>query len=337
MNQDFNHIQSAHCENGVTTNLLKLAGHSYMTEPLAFGMGAGLFYFHLPFFNIANGPAVSFRTMPGRIFKRTCNSLNIEVASKKFSNEIKAQDYLDNLLAQNIVVGCQVGVFNLPYFPIEYRFHFNAHNLIIYGKEGNKYLISDPVMNNVTTLTEEELQKVRFAKGILAPNGHLYYVKKSQPVSDELIRKGIIHGIKIDVRDMLHIPGNFGGVDGIVYTSKKIRKWRDELGVRKAGQYLGQIIRMQEEIGTGGGGFRFIYAAFLEQAASYCKNDSLLKISDEFTKAGDLWRKNAVNMAGVLKGRKTEQSDFDNISDCMIEIYNIEKQAFKDLSKLNLK
>jgi hypothetical protein len=26
------------------------------------------------------------------------------------------------------------------------------------------------------------------------------------------------------------------------------------------------IVRMQEEIGTGGGGFRFIYAAFLQEA-----------------------------------------------------------------------
>ena len=337
MAENFTHIQSAHCENGVITNLLRQAGHDYMTEPMAFGLGSGLFYIHLPFITFNGGPAISFRTVPGKIFKRTCRSLKIEVTSKKFGNEQKAEEYLDSLLSQNTVVGCQVGVFNLNYFPPEYRFHFNAHNLIVYGKQDGKYLISDPVMDAVTTLTAEELNRVRFAKGMLAPKGHLYYIKKAQPTSEELIRKGIARGIKRNTREMLHIPGSFGGVKGILYTSEKIRTWRDKLGVRKSGQYLGQIIRMQEEIGTGGGGFRFIYAAFLEEAAKYCQNDALLKISDEFTKSGDLWRQNAVNMAGILRGRSTEQNDFDHIADVMVEIHHIEKNAFKELSKIHFK
>ena len=337
MTENFAHIQTAHCENGVITKLLQLAGHEYMTETLAFGLGSGLFYIHIPFLQINGGPAISFRTLPGRIFQRTCHSLKIEVSSQKFRDEQKARIALDNLLAQNIVAGCQVGVFNLTYFPPEYRFHFNAHNLIVYGKKKDTYLISDPVMDKVTHLSSEELNRVRFAKGILAPKGHLYYVKKIAPFSRELLVKAIATGINRNVREMLHIPGNFGGVKGILYTSRKIRKWRDDLGVRKAGQYLGQIIRMQEEIGTGGGGFRFLYAAFLEQAVHYNGNEKLIRISDEFTTSGDLWRQNAVNMAGVLRGRSTTQSDFDHIADVMTDIYYIEKNAFIELSKLKLK
>ena len=68
-------------------------------------------------------------------------------------------------------MGCQVGVYYLTYFPKEYRFHFNAHNMIVFGKEGDRYLISDPVMETPTLLTEYELQRVRFAKGALAPRG----------------------------------------------------------------------------------------------------------------------------------------------------------------------
>ena len=46
---------------------------------------------------------------------------------------------------------------------------------------------------------------------------------------------------------------------------EKIKKWCDKLGLKEAGLYLAQLVRMQEEIGTGGGGFRYIYAAFLFQ------------------------------------------------------------------------
>ena len=337
MVKDFKHVQTAHCENGVITSLLQHQGLNFMTEPLAFGMGAGLFYIHVPFFKVNGGPMVSFRTMPGWIFNKTCKSLNVELDRRKFKDQISAEKYLDQKVSEGIPVGCQVGVYNLTYFPKEYRFHFNAHNLIVYGKENDKYLISDPVMEELTCLSKNELNKVRFAQGVLAPKGHLYYPKKIGKIDKTVIRKAIISGINRNIILMSKAPGSIVGTTGIKRTAKQIRTWRDKLGVRKAGLYLGQIVRMQEEIGTGGGGFRFLYAAFLEQAAGHLSEDKLMPISDQFTKAGDLWRSSAVQMAGIYKRRLTEQKDFDHVADIMTEISAVEKKAFKDLSKLKLK
>ena len=70
--KEFKHIQTAHCENGVTVKLLKEQGLDWINEPLAFGMGSGLFYIHIPFLKVNGGPAISFRSMPGSIFRRTC-------------------------------------------------------------------------------------------------------------------------------------------------------------------------------------------------------------------------------------------------------------------------
>ena len=334
--EEFRHVQTAHCENGVTTALLRYHGLDFMTEPLAFGMGSGLFYIQIPFLTINNGPAISFRTMPGAIFKRTCKSLGVEVTRKKFSSPEKAELFLEQKIKEGVPVGCQVGVFHLTYFPKEYRFHFNAHNLIVYGQQDDNYMISDPVMEGVTTLSRQELSRVRFAQGPLAPKGHLYFPEKVGKIDDDLIRKGIVKGIRRNIRDMISIPGNFAGVNGIRYTSNNIRKWRDKLGLKKAGLYLGQIVRMQEEIGTGGGGFRFLYGAFLEEAAAYLQDERLSGMSEEFTKSGDLWRASAIKMAGVYKGRLTEQKDFDEIADMLLNIRSVEKEAFVKLSKMNL-
>jgi hypothetical protein len=49
MELNFQHLQSAHCENGVTRSLLQNIGISQITEPLAFGMGSGLFFVYIPF------------------------------------------------------------------------------------------------------------------------------------------------------------------------------------------------------------------------------------------------------------------------------------------------
>ncbi|MEO6523629.1 MAG: BtrH N-terminal domain-containing protein [Mucilaginibacter sp.] len=334
MKLDYEHLQAAHCENGVTTSLLQNIGVHQITEPLAFGIGAGLFFVYIPLIKINNGPAIAFRTLPGLVFNRTCKALDIPVVRKKFSSKLKAQSYLDECLAAGHPVGCQVGVYYLPYFPKEYRFHFNAHNLIVYGKEGDNYLISDPVMETVTTMTGYELERVRFAKGALAPNGQLYYPKESRPVTDDQIRKAIKRGIKKNVNNMLHIPGPITGVDGIKFIAKRIKNWRDKLGLKTAGLYLAQLVRMQEEIGTGGGGFRYIYGAFLQQAHAYLPQDELLEISNTFTQAGDLWRTAAVQASGIYKGRIGSQEDFNQMSDYLFEIAEIEKQAFTALSKI---
>ena len=234
-------------------------------------------------------------------------------------------------------VGCQVGVYYLTYFPKEYRFHFNAHNIIVYGKEEENYLISDPVMETVTTLSGFELERVRFAKGALAPKGQLYYPKENRVITDQDIRRGIESGVKRNVRDMLRIPASFVGVAGIKSTGRKIKNWRDKLGIEKSKVYLAQLVRMQEEIGTGGGGFRFIYAAFLQQAHKYIPNDQLLEVSKEFTKSGDIWRQAAVQAAGIYKGRIEKQEEFNLMCQYLEQASEIEKLAFQKLDKINWK
>lgn len=334
MELNFQHIQAAHCENGVTTNLLKHAGMHQITEPLAFGIGAGIFYIHIPFLKISGGPAISFRTMPGQIFTRTCRALGVPVERKTFSNKQKAQQFLDDCLAKGQPAGCQVGVYHLTYFPKEFRFHFNAHNLVVYGKEGDTYLVSDPVMETVTTISAHDLERVRFAQGALAPNGQIYYPKEGRPVTEQQISKAIIKGIKHASWFMVETPMPILGVAGIRFTARQIKGWREALGPRRGGIYLAQLVRMGEEIGTGGAGFRFVYAAFLQQAHPFVKRDELLDISKQFTAIGDMWRASSVQASGIYKGRLTTQQDFNVMGDMLLDIAEKEKQAFKALYKI---
>lgn len=334
MKTEFEHHQSAHCESGVTSNLLSKSSGGKITEPLAFGIGAGLFFAYIPLIKINNGPAIAFRTLPGFIFNRTCKSLGIPVTSKKFSSKEKAALFLDERLQNGTPVGCQVGVYYLPYFPREYRFHFNGHNLVVFGKENDNYLISDPIMENVTTMDSYQLERVRFAKGALAPNGHIYYPAKETAITDEMIKQAIKSGIKKNVYNMLNIPGSFAGISGIKNTGLKIKKWRDKLGLEKSGLYLAQMVRMQEEIGTGGGGFRYVYAAFLQEADVYLPGNQLAEISVIFTKAGDMWRNAAVHAAGIFKGRIGSQKDFNTMGDYLLEIAAMEKSAFETLKQI---
>lgn len=300
------------------------------SEPMVFGIGAGLFFTYLPFLKVNFAPGFSYRPMPGFIFRRFARQLGIKVVHKKFSSPEDAQRVLDEKLKQGIPVGLQVGVYNLTYFPDEYRFHFNAHNLVVYGKEDKTYLISDPVMEMTTTLTEEELKKVRFAKGALAPKGHLYYLESVPTQFD--IEEAIKKGIKKTCSDML-APVPIIGVNAIKWVAKKIRKWPQKIGTKKTNHYLGQLIRMQEEIGTGGGGFRFIYAAFLEESSHILNNPELKTLSGEMTKIGDEWRDFALNISRVYKNRSGHEGIYDQLSDQLLSIAEKEKEFYKKLRK----
>lgn len=328
---DFKHNMSAHCENGVTSNLIKFYGIS-LSEAMVFGIGSGLFFSYMPFIKLNGIPVSSFRPLPGMIFKRAAKRLGFKVISKKYSDKEKAMNELDILLNKGVPTGMVVGVFNLVYFPPAYRFHFNAHNIVVYGKDDNNYIISDPVMENPEILTYKQLQKVRYAKGTYKPKGKMYHISLKKKDTD--IKKAIIKGIEQTCKDMLNIPVPIFGVKGIKYLAKRVKNWEKKLGARKAALYMAQIVRMQEEIGTGGAGFRFIYAAFLQEAAEILKNDKLTEISLKMTEIGDKWRQFAILAGRVSKNRNELENPYKKASKMLTDIYNCEYNIFKELSFL---
>ncbi len=326
---DFTHKQAAHCENGVVSNLMRHNGFE-VSEPMVFGIGSGLLFSYLPFLKVNYAPVFTYRSMPGFIFNKFAKRVGIKMKKEKFKNPKTAKARLDQNLLNNNPVGLQVGVYHLIYFPDEYRFHFNAHNMVVYGKEGDRYLISDPVMETVTSLSSKELDKVRFAKGAFAPKGHMYY-----PISfpEKLtLESAIIKAIKQTSRDMT-APVPIVGVKAMRWVAKNIRKWPKKLGTKKANHYLGQIVRMQEEIGTGGGGFRYIYAAFLQEAGELLNNAKLLQLSKEMTLIGDSWRDFALDASRIYKNRNAESNGYGDIAKQLETIADREEQFFKTLKK----
>ena len=189
---------------------------------MIFGIGSGLLFFYFPWLKVNQAPAISYRTMPGHIFSKVARRLGFRVRRERFSSPEKAQQVLDEKLKTGFPVGLQVGVYHLTYFPDAYRFHFNAHNLVVYGKEGDSYLISDPVMEQPTKLSSQELEKVRFAKGVLSPKGHMYFpTHLPQHIS---LETAICKGIKETCQKML-APVPIVGVKAIRWVSKDILRW----------------------------------------------------------------------------------------------------------------
>ncbi|AFL69530.1 BtrH N-terminal domain-containing protein [Sulfurospirillum barnesii] len=325
----FEHAQFAHCESGVMATLFSAYGFP-LSEPMAFGLAHALSFVYLPFVKVNNLPLIAYRSLPKSIIKTLSKSLHVTMKTQTFKGEKEANEALKGVLSEGKIVGLQTSVYYLPYFPKDMRFHFNAHNLLVYGMQEENYLISDPVFEEAVVCSQEGLSKARFAKGVFAPKGFMYYPKN---MPQEVDMHAILHQAIVKNAKAMLTPFPFAGVKGMRKLAQKILSLQTEENQRYVKNYLTHIVRMQEEIGTGGGGFRFVYAAFLKEAKEYGLNEALLEeASALMVKSGSALREFALY---CVEGSKKPQSlNTQKIANKLIEASTYEEQAFRLLKTL---
>ncbi len=338
MELNLSHRPTAHCENGAISTLLRYHGVD-MSEPMIFGLASGLFFCHLPFVKMSGMPVTTFRTFPGVLFKRITRLLGIKTESRRYLSKDKAMAAMDDvLLREEKPVACVVGMYYLPYMPIEYRFHFNGHNICIIGKDEQTgdYAVLDSNATQKVTISRRDLLKVRFAKGGTYPLlGQMYWIK-SMPEQLPDLSPLILRAIRKTCRNMAFTPKfvPYAGARGIIYLSRRIRRWEQKMGKRRAMLNLAQLIRMLEEIGTGGAGFRFMYGAFLQEASAATGLTELNAFSQRITEIGDLWREFAYKASRICKRRAGESYTYDDLGDMLERIGGLELAFFRDLDSL---
>lgn len=298
MADGFVHTHASHCESGVMSSLLSHNGLP-ISEAMAFGLASALSFAYLPFVRINGLPLVSFRMPPRAIVKGLRKGMDLAMRFETFRSPASGSARLDQLLDAGRIVGLQASVFWLPYFPPDLRFHFNAHNLLVYGREGDEYLVSDPVGETTVRCARKDLEKARFAKGVLAPRGLLYYLTE-RPAAPDLTRLGK-RALARTARIML-APLPLVGVRGMRMLANRLESL-STADVQVARLYIGNIVRMQEEIGTGGAGFRFLYASFLQELAEKTGHAALEELASRLVDIGDRWREFALAAARMIRGR----------------------------------
>ena len=324
----FPHRQSAHCETGVVSNLLRHHGLD-ISESMALGIGSGIFFGYFPFIRLNHLPLTAFRIRTGGIMDRVVKRLGVTLAREKFRKPEKAMEALDRKLGDAVPVGCLTGAYWLTYFPPRFRFHFNMHNLVVYGKENGSYLISDPVFPDPVTCPQADLMKARFAQGPMPPKGRMYYLTRVPGRPD--LRRAVRLGIREACRSMLKAPGPFLGVKGIRYLAKRVEAWPRKMDARKAALHLGQIIRMQEAIGTGGDGFRFMYAAVQQEAAEVLGDGRLRGLSERMTDIGERWREFALAASRTCKQRVAETESYPAMGAILRDVAERETRLYREL------
>jgi len=172
-----------------------------------------------------------------------------------------------------------------------------------------------------------DLQKARFAKGALAAKGLMYWLDDVPQQQDweKLIRQAVLGTTRI--LDGMPLP--WIGIRGIQHLAKQVENL-DPAQTKYNRLYLTHIVRMQEEIGTGGAGFRFMYASFLQEAGEKIGAADLGEASTRLTAIGDDWRQFASACVRASRS-KGEAPDFRPIAEMLRGIAGQERALMKEL------
>ena len=326
----FRHIMAAHCESGTVAAIVSHHGFK-ISEPMVFGISSGIFFGYLrtPMMDF---PIFVVRSRPGEIRKKFADRTGIKFKTRTYRNQKDAERELDMLLDQNQPVALQVDFFYMNYFPAWYRIHINVHYVTVIGREGNKYLVSDSYHPQIAEIERDALLKGRFAGGPMAPRGFMFYPIYIPEKTD--LEKAIKNGIKGATFNMLKIPLPFLGVKGIRRFADKIVEWpgyaRDE---NQLADKIFRITVLLEDQGTGGGGFRFLYASFLQEASKILNYPRLDDFSKEIMGIGDGWREISLAASKIAKNRDFGEEKFRELSSMIRKRADLEEAFFTNLRR----
>lgn len=320
----------AHCESGTVTSLLNHGGLE-ITEPLVFGISSGIFfgYFHK---NKAFAfPMFIVRNKPGQIRINIGKRLGVGFRTYSFKDPAEGKRVLDELISRRIPTACQVDFFYMDYVPSWERAHMNVHFMVAAGREGDTYRISDSYFPKMVDLQASSLEKARFAGGSMSPKGFIFHLDHIPAAVD--LKPAIIKGIKKACFNMLRIPIPFLGIRGIRMFSKKINEWpslaRD---TEHLSHEIMKINILLEDQGTGGAGFRYMYATFLQQASQIINNQGLKELSSELMLIGDGWREISLFAARIGKNRDLGPEKIKQLGDMIYDRADLEERFFRKLS-----
>ena len=326
----FVHHHGAHCETAVTSALFCHQGLD-VSEPMIFGIGSGIFFGYLPFLKMVDLPVTAFRAKPGAVFRKAAKRMGVDFVIKTYRDPQKGTNELRQVLNTGQIAGLATNLYWLPYMSERHRWNFSGHNIIVLREIEGGFRVSDPTIGEPVDCTADGLEQARFVPGPMNPRGHMYYIRSINPHPD--LRKACIKGMKDACNAMLRIPLPIFGVRGMRFLARKVVKSPDKLGFQEACRQLAGIVRWVEETGTGGAGFRYMYAAFMQEASELFGSDELARLSLDMTAIGDKWREFSVTAARIIKQRTKEEETFAKAGGLILQCADLEEAFFKNLQK----
>jgi hypothetical protein len=311
---DYRHEPASHCETGSLRNALRHAGLE-LSEPMVFGLGSGPAFYYLFFVKgPATLPMLGIRNRPGQIIQNVTRRLGIGCVAREHRTWEQALARVDELLARRVPAAALVDMFYMQYLPDFMRVHAPFHFVLLVGREGEHFWVSDPYAERVERLHVDALRAAWQTHARLSKNNYLVHLGALPREPD--LRRASREAILRTCRDAL-LPRPlrrlffFIGPTGMRTFARAMRRWPTRRrGVALREGILFHVV-MFEEQGTGGGAFRLMYAAFLQELAERFSARRLGELAGQMAEHGRVWRNTSRKFAFLGKQIPMRDEDYE--------------------------
>jgi hypothetical protein len=280
---DFPHVAGIHCSSSSIADILRFDGQA-LSEAMVFGLGSGLgFVFssearHSPQYRF-NGRALD---LEGKFYALFGSAL-------AWSREWAPEAIAAGLRRGRPILG-QTDIAYLPYYD---GVHFPMHGIVVTGWDGTHATLADTFSNELQSVTGAQLREALRGEGCPFMD-EPYHFAAVPPIEARVDADAIARSVLVTAREMLEPSIAGTGIPAMRSLAAAGEAWRESADWKWSARFNYQGI---EKRGTGGGGFRALYARFLEEALPIAPQLARVRPVERMREAAARWSA----MAGELK------------------------------------
>lgn len=318
--ENFSHRPGYHCGSTALANVAGYHGHN-LSEAMCFGLGSGLGFFFYKDKRISPSRMFNGRT----IFLEPMFFKNIGVAFQWREGDSFPWDEMKSWIDRDVPVLILTDLYHLDYY--DTNTHFTGHAVVLagYDEQERIALLADTGRKGLQQTSPDTLALAMNSRAQPYPLRNYWREIPCFDVPD--LPSAIRTALFENSRAMLNPCWDSAGLPAMELFSRDLATWGDADDWQWCARFAYQVI---EKRGTGGSGFRRLYAAYLREAEKY-----LPALRDMYAgqRMGDIARKWTQLAVQLYEISNNGPELFHRAAETASEITALEKSFFIDISK----
>jgi hypothetical protein len=296
------HHPGRHCASTGIRDLVNFHRISW-SEAMCFGIGAGLGIWYLDLAGTSLSRLIHVRSadIEEQFFRRIGYPFSWEV----YEDPAQSEHALCACLDRGLPAIIRTDIYYLPYY--NSSTHFPGHVITVWGYDSTEehFLVTDTEREDLIEVPFENMRRARYnTGGFFEIKGNMFSPETIAEPED--LSAVISRAIAFNSRVILNETHDFQGIAGLKKWQQEIMNWGDLADWQWTARFTYQVI---ERRGTGGGGFRLMYADFLREATDYVPSVASLGLAEQMVEVGRAWHDLAMALKGASEAKRPDFSD----------------------------
>ena len=277
------HVPGLHCCSTAIADLVRFHGFGW-SEDFCFGIGGGLGITYLK--TPQASPTRLLHTRSLGYEERFFNAIGVTDFSWVSAATVEeSEQQLITALNENRPALLLTDIYYLHYF--NSSSHFPGHGIMAWGcnKEEQTFYVTDTEREKGETVSFEKMRKARVSQQIpFIYNGDFYAPQHLDKPTD--LKNLCQQVIKENASRLLVATDPTSGISALQTLIDDFSDWESSTDWQWNCRFAYQTI---EKRGTGGSGFRKMYARFLNESSQYLNSIKELHLEDKMLKSAQSW------------------------------------------------